>query len=148
MPARIRAVGALSSISKMSVRVAGVLRPARALKMMVSGDLKTIVSFVQPLTAEASPNIANGFGASFKPEVVQTSYVTAVPTGGLAPYQYAWAIFSGDSINIGNSANATTNFSSPLYGSTTSSVARCTITDALGSTATCDVSIFLQHEIT
>jgi hypothetical protein len=99
--------------------------------------------FVPPLSLAVSPSDTGG--GNFVPGTITTGSVTATPTGGLAPFTYAWTRLSGDPANPTAPTNATTSFS--LFANdpaSFSAVFRCTVTDSLGTTATADVPTFFE----
>lgn len=103
-----------------------------------------IANFVPPLSVSISPD-AQGLASSNKPTRVVTNAVTATPTGGKAPFSYVWSLLSG-SPTITSPTNASTTFSQVVApGGSASATARVTVTDALGSTATADVSISFEN---
>ena len=147
MALRIRISGALVTVNRGSVKIAGVVRQLRSVKMMVGGTLRTVATFTPPLTASASPPYAEGAETDFKPKQVQSNPVTCATVGGAAPFTYAWTIIAGDtSISIGGATSATAIFFKALYNSLTTATARCIVTDAYGTTASCTVEVNLQHE--
>lgn len=97
--------------------------------------------------------VAAGFRASASPTSVgktttsaggTTPTTTVTPVNGTAPYTYAWTRVSGDASTSANSAtSAATTFSrsSMSVGVSYNSTWRCTVTDNVAATATCDVSV-------
>lgn len=107
----------------------------------ISGQWCTIASFIQPLTLTA--NNINGYseGRTYVEE-----YSTATPRGGLAPYRYQWTLTSG-SVNLTNTTQATVKASATVpYFQGAYASARVVCTDALGTTASADISIYLYSE--
>lgn len=106
-----------------------------------------IANFVPPLSVSISPPDALGFVSSSKPARAVTNPVTATPTGGKAPFTYVWSLLSG-ATTITSPTNASTTFSQVVAsGGSASATARVTVTDALGSTATADVSISFENGV-
>ena len=84
-------------------------------------------------TASKSSVVGTRVGAG----TATTATVTITPAGGTAPYTYAWANKSGDTIAPTAATSATTAFSaSVIVGETKSAVYTCTVTDSAGSPAT------------
>ena len=135
--------GAWRSPNRGEVQVGGTWRRLTRAEAYIAGQWRTAVTFILPLAATANPNSVAGYGSARKPTQVASGFTTATPSGGLGPYSYSWAIISGDPVTISTPTSATTNF----RGANANSVARCTVTDSLGSTATCDVSVTLVFEL-
>lgn len=103
------------------------------------------------LSATASPGSASG--ELFDPEpaplfaTVTSNSVTVTPTGGTAPYTYAWTHLSGSSsVLVTSPTSATTTFSGNIpKNQERLAVKRCTVTDSLLATATVDVSVSLLY---
>lgn len=79
-----------------------------------------------------------------------TPAVTAIPTGGVAPYTYAWARLSGDSsINVSSSSAAAPTWSaSGTAPQTKGATWQCTVTDAAGVAAvTGAVDVQVQFQV-
>lgn len=109
-------------------------------------EWKQVASFVLPLTVSVTDNDLVAFGSSNKPLKVTTPTTTAIPSGGLAPFTYAWAQLSGSPSTITSPATATTAFSAIAGVSDLSATYRVTVTDSLGKTATADVPATFQNE--
>jgi hypothetical protein len=100
------------------------------------------------LSATASPGRAIGEVTDTNLFVTVTSNsVTVTPSGGTAPYTYAWTRLSGDSAVAANSpTTATTTFSAnvPKWDSREATM-QCTVTDSLSATTTVNVLVTLTH---
>lgn len=80
-----------------------------------------------------------GGAAVAGPVAINTSEVTAMPAGGVAPYTYAWAITAPDAAwSILTPGAATTQFrrTAVVAGNTHTANFTCTVTDARGVVAT------------
>jgi hypothetical protein len=91
------------------------------------------------LVATASPSSVVTRGST---SPVISRAVTITPSGGKAPYTYAW---NGGEANASSPTTATTTFSVTLsFGSDLSTTATCTVTDSLGRTASaeCELTFF------
>lgn len=96
-------------------------------------------------TAKAAPTSVSVTGSAASETTPST---TVTPTGGLAPYTYAWTwSVGGTSITIGSPSSATTTFNngSMTSGSTLTGTAKCTVTDALGQTCIATVAVSLSR---
>lgn len=73
--------------------------------------------------------------------------VTVTPTGGTAPYTYAWSHVSGDSaVQVLSPSAATTAFIANVgKNQTKAATKRCTVTDAALATTTVDVLVSLSY---
>lgn len=78
-------------------------------------------------SATCSPAIALGVGWVN----ITTNTITVTPTGGVAPYTYAWSYVSGDAVTVLSPTSAATQFRS---NTTASAVYACTVTDSTGGT--------------
>jgi hypothetical protein len=77
-----------------------------------------------------------------------TGFSTVTPSGGSGTYIYAWAWSSGGTgITINSPSSNRTSFtaSGMALGASLSGVARCTVTDAYGQTATTTVSVAISY---
>jgi hypothetical protein len=75
-----------------------------------------------------------------------TSSVTVTPSGGVAPYTYAWTKVSGDTVTIDSPAAATTTFTgTPPENSTLSGTYKCTVTDSTPASAIITVGVNIAH---
>lgn len=139
MTLRVMEGGNLRAITNLMVKQAGVLRSIRTVKVMDGGALRTVATFADLLTVEASPANVSGTQASASAIRVNTDVTTAGPSGGLAPFSYSWAKVS--EVGAANSPSmATTDFGATISPGTQTGTFRVTVTDAVGHTATDDVT--------
>lgn len=154
MAAKLRVLdnGTLRTIIRLRIKQAGVLRDIRTLKVMDGGVLRTVGAFADALSATMSPASVTGFGepASISaPASVTTSTASLVKGGGFSPYTYAWTHISGDTATINSPSSASTTFTAivTLAEGELQGVFRCTVTDALGATASDTVTAtFIRNE--
>lgn len=133
MDARIN--GAWVSPGRAETRIAGQWRTITRAECYVDGAWKTAATFLPPVTLALSTTLVTGFAFG---GTVYTSNVTVTPSGGQAPYTYAWARTSGAG-TVANAAAATTNFyDTPGAGNSSTGIFVCTVTDALGNVAVSD----------
>jgi len=140
MAISIRDAGTLRTITRGKAKAAGVLRDLREIKVMDGGVLRTVATFADPLFASASPTSVSGTQSSAGVIAVNTGFTTATPTGGRAPFTYFWAATSGVAALANTPTSATTNFRAEIGPGTSVATFRVTITDAVGQTATADVT--------
>lgn len=133
--------GAWRSISSGDVRIDGQWRRLVRCEAYVGGAWRTGKTFLGALTLTAPSEVyALGVGT------VTTEAITATPSGGLAPYAYAWTRTSGSHGFATAPSAATTAFiATPPGGSIQISVFRCTVTDSLGASATADTTVTFEE---
>ena len=104
------------------VKVGGVWREGSGVFTKVAGVWRE-EAFVEPLTAIAAPDDLFASGGGF----AQTGNCTCTPTGGVAPYTFAWEKVSGTTLGLTGSTSATTRFNTnaPFAIATY----RCKVTD-------------------
>lgn len=78
---------------------------------------------------------------------ITTPSVTVAATGGTPGYTYAWTKLSGGTISITSSSSASTTFSATglTSGESRTAIFRCTVTDSVAGTATCDVTVTITR---
>lgn len=92
------------------------------------------------LQVNASPTNAYSTASGGGTQV--TNLITVSSLNGVAPFTYAWTLVSGVDIDIDSDDTASTTFSADVgFGETITGVARCTVTDSIGSTGFVDVGI-------
>ena len=139
------ATGVLRTITKIGSWDGTKLVPIARLKIMDTGDnLRTVGTFVTPLSASASPASASSIVQSDTTISVTTNSVSVVATGGLTPISYAWSVLTysaGTAPTIASPSATTTTFTQASVAPDTFQTAtfRCVATDAVGQTATVDV---------
>lgn len=134
--------GVLRTVTVMKVADAGgEIRTIRTAKVMDSGStLRTVATFASAMTVAISPSAVFGFGFGAGSALSTTDPVTATPTGGLAPYTYAWTRLSGDGEAMSPTLATTTFRDDVPEGETTEGTFRVTVTDSAAQTATADVT--------
>jgi hypothetical protein len=136
--------GAARAVTSGKIMLGGGLRTLRSIKVMHAGSLRTVASFVGPLTAAASPDDAYGSGSGLSGQVVSSSYVTAIPSGGAGPYTYFWTRTGSATLSSTNLATVNVSQFLPKFGASSGSLS-CTVTDSLGSTAICGATYTLDN---
>lgn len=130
---------------KAEAYIGGKWRQLTRAEMYIDGEWRKVLSFALPLSISTIPSAVTGTNNFSRPIKVTSDPVFSTPSGGLAPYTYAWTILNGGAVPS-SPASASTNFTQTVNpGSTQFSAARVTITDALGTTATADVAISLTN---
>lgn len=72
---------------------------------------------------------------------LQSDLATAIPSGGLAPFTFAWSIVSGDVYNINTPTADNTTFNSTGTNEAQSGNYKCIVTDDNGDTAQDQVQV-------
>lgn len=108
----------------------------RELKELWQNDLAGVPRLIwASLAVTITPDALGAIGYSPGTISPSTPFASAIISGGLAPYSYAWSADGGFSVS--NPTAATTKFVSPglAPGDSASGTAYLTITDANGTTA-------------
>ena len=135
---KVNVGGVWKTVKTAKVNVAGVWRTATKARVNVAGVWKVGDLFLLPLTATVNDSTPSG--ETFGPTTVETNTVTVTPSGGAAPYTYAWVRTSG--VGSANSPTAAvTSFLAivPKFNTYVGAFL-CTVTDAIGGTATVTVN--------
>lgn len=149
MTIRVQFGGALRTVSRIRVMMGGVLREVRTVRIMAGDQLRDVASFVQAMTASASPAFVSGYGQTDnRYTVARTDPATAQVNGGTPGYSYQWQLVSGDSAIKAASATSasTTFFASANSPRELNAVFRCTVSDSSGQNASADVSVNIVFE--
>jgi hypothetical protein len=150
MTMKIR-LGGWKDITGGKVYAGSAWRSLVAIKVYANGAWRDVANFSPPgpsgagtISATASPNPCGAVGLT---RTVVTPLCTVTPSGGTAPYTYAWSITVG-TCTINSPTSASTRFTKTGVNSGTEydATAQCVVTDALGSTATVTVSLFFEHD--
>jgi len=138
----IRVGGSWHTITHGEMYRGGSWRTLTRGEIYKSGAWHTLFYFIQPMSVSISPD--------FVSKVSRTSPVTSVdvtttPSGGAAPYTYAWSTSAG--ITATAPTNAVTKMTAALGdGDTVSGTASVTVTDSLGTTAGDSVPVTLTNQ--
>lgn len=142
MTFKVQDAGTLRTITRAIFRQAGIDRQLKFARVYDGGTLRTVAVFAEPLTVAISPLGVTVVGNS---STLTTGTVTASPTGGFAPYTYAWTRLTnggGNPSTASAPAAATTSFTktglAPEQDATDDW--RVTVTDSAGTTATADTT--------
>ena len=134
--------GAWREFRRAEIYIGGQWRRITRIEGYVGGQWRTLAQFVSPLSVTIVPGYAEGFASPLKPttQTITTNAVTATPSGGLAPYTYAWT--------GGNAPTSATNtFTRSVPGnSQVTQTYSVTVTDSLGSTAGASVEATFVNE--
>jgi len=145
----------------MKVRLGGEWRDITGGKVFKDGSWRNLVAIkvfaggawrdVANLTAPAVPESGGGGGtislsvpdfSAAGPGPTVSANAQATPSGGLAPYTYAWSVISSSPamVTISPTNVAKVSVSGNVEGGNISCVVRCVCTDALGTTAQADAN--------
>ena len=126
-------------------------RTVVAVRVYASGDWREVANFTAPPDDPGPP--PDGMTLSISPSPVLTSgssalivsgTVTATPSGGLAPYTYAWTASGDHTISVSSRTSASTKFTaSGVLAAEPSAqgTATCTVTDRLGNSTSAQVEL-------
>lgn len=128
MPMLMRLGGAWQTISAGKIFAGGAWRNLKAVKIYAGGAWRDVARFVQPITLAITPSPFSGHTSG----TIATSTVTATPTGGSAPFTYAWTVVSG-AVTLGSPTLATTTVSGNVSGGNISATLHCVATDSFGT---------------
>lgn len=146
MTMKVRAGGALRTITGFKLKQAGVLRTIIRMRVMDGGVLRQVGLFTSPLSVSAGDIGVKGSGEG----TLTTAFRTAFPQGGLSPFTYLWTLQSSSGTSPSTTSNptsASTSFTKtnlPGVGSLTDTW-RVTVTDSLGATAFTDLSVTFNN---
>ena len=157
MPTQVRVGGSWTQLAGCKIYSTGAWREILAIKVYAGGAWRDVANFSAPtpppgggggggggtpMSLDTSPEtqFKSGSGSS-----LVSAAVTATPSGGVAPYTYAWTIQSSDGSSTINSPTlATTTFTNTglVVEEPVTPVFLCTATDSLGASAqaTCQVT--------
>jgi len=130
-----------------SVFVNGAWRTVTRVMAYAGGAWKTAVQFAPPLSVSL-PTEYDVF-VTGNPIGFGQAFVGATPSGGLAPFSYAWSIIGGSatpSASLGSPALASTAVNGGAYQSSVEYVQlSVTVTDAIGQTATGGTIVIFEN---
>ena len=146
MPLKAVANGAEKAAERMEVTVGNAQKRVVRVEAWNGSAWKVAQSFAPPITLNVAPFSVSGTGDSNGTIQITSGIATATPTGGTAPYTYAWTKVSGDTMTVTNSTSASTAFRASVGpGDSRSATYRCTVTDKNGLSAQDTVSITLTN---
>lgn len=146
MPLKAVANGAEKAAERMEVTVGNAQKRVVRVEAWNGSAWKVAQSFAPPISLNVAPSSVFGEGNSAAIILITSSTATATPTGGTAPYTYAWTKVSGDTMTATNPTSASTAFRLGVGpGDVKTATYRCTVTDKNGLTAQDTVSITLTN---
>ena len=140
--------GVTRTITRGTVKVAGIERSLKKIEVWDGGALRLVGKFADPMAVSA-----NDVRTYDLPGSPANLYSTAVATGGFTPYTYAWMLITnggGSASTASDPAMATTTFEKTTVpgGPAVTDTWRVTVADATGETASADISVsFKQQEL-
>ena len=109
---------------------------------------RLVFSLASPLSLAITPGAVGGL--AYGSGTVTTDAATATPTGGVAPYTYAWTVVSHSNATppaANSPASNISTFTQTAVVETDDAVFRCTVTDDNGATAFADLPAFFQNVV-
>jgi hypothetical protein len=148
----VRIGAAWRTVTSGKVYLNGAWRTLTNGRAYISGVWRDVVSFAQPYTGLTITPSEPG-GSSSTSDTMTSRFATATPTGGLAPFTYAWTLVSSTGltgITINYPTSASTSVTATLtvpVGTTGYANLKCTATDALGTSKSATVTFsFVYYE--
>lgn len=146
MPLKVATGGAERPASEAFIYIAGAKKRVTRIDAWNGSAWKVVQAFVLPLTLSRAPSGTITTDKVFDLELVISKSITVTPSGGLAPYTYAWTILSGAGVYAAVPTKATTTLRKTMsLGQSVSGSARCTVTDSLGTPASIDIPFNLVN---
>jgi hypothetical protein len=153
MAVQVRLGGTWNTITAAKVFAGSSWRSLKAIQVFANGAWRVVANFTPPggggggggaLSLAVSPNPCQGTGFS---STVTTPNCTVTPSGGQAPFTYAWTTQTGlFQINSPSSSKTTfTRNAVPLNGEI-DVVAKCVVTDSLNVSSSITVNVQFIHE--
>jgi hypothetical protein len=158
MAVQVRFSGIWRTLTGAQVFANGAWRSLVAIQAFVGGQWRIVGNFTVPpgdggtFDLGTSASSVSGLGV-VDSTTVTSGFVSAVPSGGLSPYSYSWAIVSSDGqtyvIHGPTSATVSVTGSGLPMDDVSTCTIRCTATDSLGSIAVSgDVAVSLTTHST
>jgi hypothetical protein len=155
MAIKVRFGGVWQTITGGQVFSGGAWRSLVAVQVYSGGAWRQVGNFTPPgtggggggaLSLSLSTTAIGGRAGTGATAMTTSNSATVTPSGGLAPYSYAWSVVSSDgqaTYTIDSSTLSTTTATATSLGGPLPSSCGCTIhcvvTDSLGATATSDI---------
>ena len=130
-------------------RIGGVWKPLNVSVKPAGLGFRPVVTSAD-LSAEVAPtslwNVYLDPGDN-SDNFVSSGGTTVTPSGGTAPYTYAWSQVSGDFMSITHPTLATTDFvADVVYAQSASAIFQCTVTDSNGAQVSVLVAVDIEPE--
>ena len=140
---QVRKGGVWRTITSARVRRGGAWRTVQQIQEYFDGQWREVANLVSGSSDEMSVEIrlpSSGATVTGGSATQSLNSIKAVPRDGLAPYTYSWEVLSDDgpgSVAVDEPTVARTDIFATFSSSTGTITAtvRCTVTDALGTTA-------------
>ena len=134
---KVRISDVSHSVTGGLVAVAGASKAITRVLVGVVGATKNAEIFAPPMSVSVSPASVSGF--RYGSGNCYTDTTTATPTGGSAPYTYAWVKTEGFGAAVAPSSSATSFVQYLTAEDSEYGVFQVTVTDAHGFTASASV---------
>lgn len=145
MTVKIRTASGASGIKSIRVRGATGTKRAARIKFRTGlgvGDLDQVYTGVDPIGVSISPDVPSFFSNN---NTTVSGVVSAMPSGGLAPFTYVWSVIAFDNASppvFSSSTSASTAVTQFNVGpsDTNSATLQVFVTDSAGQTGTAFIS--------
>jgi hypothetical protein len=137
--------GEFKTITGAKVFAGGAMRTIVAIKGFIDGAWRDLANFtVEPEVSGFTVSAPSSVSAVAALSSIQTDLVTLTPSGGLAPYTYAWTALG---VTISRPSSASTRFTATQmqFEEEREVTATCVVNDALGSTVIVTIPITFQR---
>jgi hypothetical protein len=155
MAVQVRKGGVWQTITGAQVFANGAWRALVAIQIFANGAWRQVGNFTTPAGGGAAITVSltdPGLSTVGPSSTLTSAAMHATPSGGVAPYSYAWSIVSADpgpTFTINSPALASTTVTAASIGPIGSNVActiKCVVTDSLGNTGTsANADMSFQH---
>jgi hypothetical protein len=140
MTAQVRVGGAWEPLTGCQVYANGAWRNISKIQVYSGGAWRLVANFIPPMGGVTiSPSFI--FKSSRTSPSITSGTITATPSGGTAPYTYAWTVVSSSptTVSITSPGLASTTVTADASSGEVDCTLRCTVTDAVGSSVSADV---------
>lgn len=144
MTIKVRSDTGVKGVNSVRLRGATATQRAARIKFRTGlgvGDLDQIYTGVSPISVTVTPEVRNFFSNN---NTTVSGNLTAMPSGGLAPFTYIWSVVSFDAASpptFGTSTSASTSVTQTgvIASDTNAATLQVVVTDSAGQTGSATV---------